>query len=73
MRDLSPVAISSLQGVHSVTFLHESRVAGRGIERLGHDIQRVLHYRMDSDSGRPWLLVHVDASSLVADFDVVAD
>jgi hypothetical protein len=70
-KEFSPVAINSLQGVRAVGFLYESNVTGRGIERLGHAIQRVLHYRMDTERGRRWLIVHVDASGLVADFDVV--
>jgi hypothetical protein len=70
-KEFSNVAINSLQGVRAITFLHESNVAGRGIERLGHPIQRVLHYRMDTERGQRWLLVHVDANGLVADFDVV--
>jgi CubicO group peptidase (beta-lactamase class C family) len=63
--------VNSLQGVRAVAFVHSSSVAGRGIERLGHAIQRVLHYRMDTERGDRWLLVHVDANGLVADFDVV--
>ena len=64
-----PVAI--LKAVRALAFMHESDVAGRGIERLGHPIQRVLHYRMDIEQGHRWLLVHVDPNGLVADFDVV--
>jgi len=65
--------IGSLQGVRAVTFLHESNVGGRGIERLGHAIQRVLHYRMDTEAGQRWLIVHVTEEGLIADFDVVYD
>ena len=72
-KEFSPVAISSLQGVRDVAFVHESNVAGRGIERLGHPIQRVLHYRMETERGQRWLLVHVDANRLVADIDVVGN
>ena len=70
-KEFSNVPISSLQGVGAVTFLHESFVGGRGIERLGHAIQRVLHYRMDTQTGQRWLLVHVTEDGLIADFDVV--
>jgi hypothetical protein len=69
--EFSNVAIGSLQGVRAVTFLHQSNVAGRSIERLGHAIQRVFYYRMDTERGARWLLVHVDVKGLVADFDVV--
>jgi len=65
----APVIV--LQGVRAVEFMHESSVAGRGIERAGHPIQRVLHYRMQTDQGSRWLLIHVDPTGLVADFDVV--
>jgi hypothetical protein len=70
-KEFSNVPIGSLQGVRGVTFLHESNVAGRGIERLGSPIHRVLHYRLDTERAPRWLLVHVDAEGLVADFDVV--
>jgi CubicO group peptidase (beta-lactamase class C family) len=72
-KEFSPVAIQSLQGVRAVSFMYESNVAGRRIERLGHPIQRVMHYRMETDSGRRWLLIHVDPNGRVADFDVVSN
>jgi hypothetical protein len=53
--------------------MHVSQVDGQGTQRLGHPVHRVLHYRMDTDHGRRWLLLHVDVNGLVADFDVVDD
>ena len=66
---IEPVAV--MKAARSLVFMHESDVTGRGIERLGHPIQRVLHYRMDIEQGHRWLLIHVDPNGLVADFDVV--
>ena len=65
--------VSALQGARRLRFLYGANVEGRGIERLGHPVRRVLHYSMETERGRRWLLVHVDANGLVADFDVVAD
>jgi CubicO group peptidase (beta-lactamase class C family) len=65
--------VSGLQGVRALRLRHVANVDGRGIERLSHPIQRVLHYAMDTDRGQRWLLVHLDPNGLVADFDVVGD
>ena len=66
-------AVSSLQGARRLRFLYSANVEGRGIERLGHPIQRVLHYALETERGRRWLLIHLDPDGLVADFDVVVD
>ena len=65
--------VSSLQGARGLRFLYGANVEGRGIERLGHSIQRVLHYSLETERGRRWLLIHLDPDGLVADFDVVVD
>jgi CubicO group peptidase (beta-lactamase class C family) len=66
-------AVSSLQGARRLRFLYGANVEGRGIERLGHPIQRVLHYSLETERGRRWLLIHLDPDGLIADFDVVVD
>jgi CubicO group peptidase (beta-lactamase class C family) len=70
-RKVYTAPIDVLKGVRALAFVHVNSVAGQGIERHGHAIQRVLHYRMDTEGGARWLLVHVDATGLVADCDVV--
>jgi hypothetical protein len=63
----------ALLTTRAVTFLHANEVAGRSIARLGHAIDRILHYRIDTDRGRRWLLLYIAAAGLVADWDVVDD
>lgn len=70
-KEFGSVAIASLRDVRGLAFLYQSNVAGRGLVRLGHPIEKVVHYRMETERGQRWLLVHVDGAGLVADFDVV--
>ena len=32
---------------------------------------RVLFYRMETDQGRRWLMVHVTSDDLITDYDIV--
>ncbi|MGQ0816102.1 MAG: hypothetical protein ACT4O1_16855 [Gemmatimonadota bacterium] len=64
-------AFVETQMVSSVAFVHAQDVTGRGIERHGHAIARTLHYRMATPRGERLLLLHLDPSGLVADFDIV--
>ncbi|HEY0931798.1 MAG TPA: serine hydrolase domain-containing protein [Gemmatimonas sp.] len=52
-------------------FVMSEDVRGRGIERHGHAIARVAHYRLSTGRGERLVIVHVDAEGRVADFDVV--
>lgn len=52
-------------------FVISEDVRGRGIERHGHAIVRVAHYRLQTAGGERLVIVHVDADGRVADFDVV--
>jgi hypothetical protein len=64
-------ANAEMRGVRSLTFVHAQDVAGSGIERHGHAVARVMHYRMDTPGGVRLLLIHVEPSGLVADYDLV--
>lgn len=57
--------------VKALAFVHAENVSGRGIERHGHAIAKVLHYRVKTSTGDKLLLVHVDANGLVGDYDFV--
>jgi hypothetical protein len=61
----------STRNVRGLRFVHVEDVSGRGIERHGHAIARVLHYRLDTTDGERLLLVHVDADGLIGDYDIV--
>lgn len=63
----------AFRSTRAVTFLHANQVAGRGIDRLGHPVDRILHYRIETDRGDRWLLLYIAASGLVADWDTVED
>jgi hypothetical protein len=65
-------AIPDLKGARSITFAGAQDVTGRGIERHGHKIARVLHYRVETPAGVKLVLVHLDPDGLVADYDVVS-
>ena len=65
-------ANAEMKGVRSLEFVHDEDVSGRKVERHGHAIRRVLHYRMDTPAGQKLLLVHADANGLVADYDIVS-
>ena len=64
-------ANASLKNVQSLEHVLTQDVSGRGVERHGHAIARVVHYRMITPNGPQLLLVHVDANRLVADYDLV--
>lgn len=63
----------AFRSTRAVTFLLANEVAGRGIARLGHGVERILHYRIETDRGARGLLLYIAANGLVADWDVVDD
>ena len=62
-----------LADIQSVIFLAEQDVAGRKIERHKGDVSRVLHYRLVTEKGDRFVLVHVTADGLITDYDIVDD
>ena len=62
-----------LADMQSVVFLAEQDVAGRNVERHKGEVSRVLHYRVVKDNGDRFVLVHVTADGLIADYDIVED
>jgi hypothetical protein len=65
-------AVTQLRNAQALEFVHVENVSGRGIERHGHAIARVFHYRMSTPQGVRLLLVHIDGSGLIADYDVAS-
>ena len=61
----------ALRGARGLEHALTQDVSGRGVERHGHVIARVVHYRMSTAEGARLLLVHVDANGLIADYDLV--
>jgi Beta-lactamase class C and other penicillin binding proteins len=60
-------------GYRSVAFIASESVAGRGLERHGHPVDRIAYYTLTTDSGQRALMVHVTSDGLITDFDDVVD
>ena len=58
--------------VEGLAFVHVQDVKGRGIERHGHPIARVVQYRMNTPGQVRLLIVHVDENDMIADYDLVS-
>ena len=55
----------------SAVYLGEENVAGRGIRRHGSEVARVRLYRMRTQNGERWLMVHVTPEGAVTDYDIL--
>ena len=62
---------AGLADVVNATYLGEEDVAGRGIRRHGSDVSRVRLYRMRTQRGERWLMVHLTAEGAVTDYDIL--
>ena len=56
----------------SATYIGEENVAGRGIRRHGGEVARVRLYRLRTQNGERYLMVHLTSEGVVTDYDVVA-
>jgi CubicO group peptidase (beta-lactamase class C family) len=63
--------IRDFAGVGTLTYLSAQDVTGRRIERHGGTVARVLFYRLGTEEGDRWLLIHVTSDNLITDYDVV--
>jgi CubicO group peptidase (beta-lactamase class C family) len=63
----------ALAGYSGIDWLLDEVVIGRGIERHGSQIAKVRHYRLRAPAGDPFVLVHLTAEGVVADYDVVGE
>jgi CubicO group peptidase (beta-lactamase class C family) len=70
-QDFSRGADPALGNVATATYLGEEDVSGRSIRRHGGEVARVRLYRMQSEAGQRYLLVHLTAAGTVTDYDVV--
>lgn len=60
-------------GYRGIAFIAAEHVAGRGLERHGSPVDRILYYTLTTDSGQRALMVHVTSDGLITDFDDVVD
>src|SRR5262245_13330214 len=61
----------AFDGFRGLTYMSAADVAGRHIERHGSVVNRVLFYRMDTEHGNRWLLIHLTSDRLITDYDIV--
>jgi CubicO group peptidase (beta-lactamase class C family) len=64
-----PVAV----GYRGIAFIGGHSVAGRGLERHGHPVDRIAYYTLTTEAGQRVLLVHVTPDGMITDFDDVVD
>jgi CubicO group peptidase (beta-lactamase class C family) len=69
--DLAAGSARTFTGVRGVAYLSAQDVSGRGIERHGSAVSRVLFYRMETDRGGRWLMLYITSDNLITDYDVV--
>jgi CubicO group peptidase (beta-lactamase class C family) len=60
-------------GYRGIAFIGAQSVAGRGLERHGHPVDRIAYYTLTTESGQRALLVWVTKDGLITDFDDVVD
>lgn len=69
--ELSSAPVRDLGGFRSLEYLGAQDVTGRQIERHGGAVARVVFYRLETNEGNRWLLVHATSANLITDYDVV--
>ena len=71
-RDFSRIgAWPAVAGYVGVTYISAHSVAGRGLERHGHPVDRIAYYMLFTDGGRRALMVYITKDGLITDFDDV--
>ena len=63
--------VRQFAGVRGVHYLASEDVTGRRIERHGGTVAKVLFYRVETDQGSRFVLVHVTSDNLITDYDIV--
>jgi CubicO group peptidase (beta-lactamase class C family) len=72
-RDFSGGPWPAVAGYVGVTYISAQSVAGRGLERHGHAVDRIAYYVLTTEGRRRVLLVHITKDGLITDFDDVDD
>ncbi|MCW3095810.1 MAG: penicillin-binding protein beta-lactamase class [Chthonomonadaceae bacterium] len=76
-KDFGEVPLPELAGLQSLSFIATQDVAGRGIERHGGSVTRIIYYKLHTklhtDKASHYVLVYLTAEGLVTDEDVVDD
>ena len=72
-RDYSHMGVPEYEGIQSISLLGAQDVAGRGIERHGSKVSRVLYVRIRTEKAPRNVLVYLTEDGLVTDEDVLRD
>jgi len=70
-KDFAGGADSALGNAATATYVGDEDVTGRGIRRHGGDVARVRLYRLETNAGPRYLLIHLTSAGAVTDYDVV--
>jgi len=72
-KDFSHGPANELAGVGSISYICEQKVSGRGIQRHGMEVSRVIYYRLLTPGAAKYVLIYLTPGNLVTDEDVVSD
>ena len=72
-RDFGGAGMSDLPGLQSLAYVAEDDLTGRGIERHGAKVMRIIYYKWMTPKSTRYLLIHLTAEGLFTDMDVVDD
>ena len=65
--------VHGLVGIRSLDYIASQDVAGRGIERHGGVVSRIIYYKLTTNRRSEYLMVYLTSDGLVTDFDYVDD
>lgn len=71
LRQYSTNAIPELRGLGAMSYVGEDDVSGRGIERHGGQVARIVYLKALAGTAPRYVMVHLTSEGLVTDFDVV--
>jgi len=70
-RDFQGGTGGALASLGSLSYRGQEDVTGRGIRRHGGEVARVKYYRIKTNTGERFLLIHLTADGMITDFDLV--
>jgi predicted metalloprotease with PDZ domain len=65
--------VHGLVGIRSLDYVASQNVDGRGIERHGGVVSRIIYYKLTTNKRSEYLMVYLTPDGLVTDFDYVDD
>lgn len=65
--------VHGLVGIRSLDYIASQDIAGRGIERHGGVVSRIIYYKLTTTKRSEYLMIYLTADGLVTDFDYEDD